>query len=99
MINIRDEQVTNTTTSEEQPAIGRGAMILSLLRYLPGLALIGLAAVLYSRKGYGPLGDPAQRAKPCTVSRCAHNATIVLAAGVAALALPRARHYRQEKAV
>jgi hypothetical protein len=73
-------------------------MILSLLRYLPGLVLIGLAAVLYSRAGYGPFGDPAQRARPCTVSRCAHNATIVLVAGLAATALPRARQYRQERA-
>jgi hypothetical protein len=42
---------------------------------LRGLALISLAAVLFSRAGYGPSGDPAQRAKPCTMSRCAHNAT------------------------
>lgn len=30
---------------------------------LPGLALMSLAAVLFSRAGYGPFGDPAQRAK------------------------------------
>jgi hypothetical protein len=56
-------------------------MIRSMMRYLPGLALIGLAAVIFSRKGYGPFGDNARRADACTVSRCAHNATLALAAG------------------
>jgi hypothetical protein len=97
-MSIRVEQAGITLPVEERADACRGVPGLSPLRYLPGLALVVLAAVLYSRAGYGPFGDPAQRARPCTVSRCAHNATIVLAAGVAALVIPRARHFRQERA-
>jgi hypothetical protein len=94
-MSIRVEQVDIITPSKEQPATRRRAPSLSLLRYLSGLALVVLAAVLYSRKGYGPFGDPAQRVKPCTVSRCAHNATIALLAGLVALGLPRAKRHGQ----
>jgi hypothetical protein len=37
-------------------------MVRSSVRYPPGLALVGLAGVLYSRAGYDPFGDAQQRA-------------------------------------
>ena len=60
-------------------------MIRSSVRYLLGLALIGLAGVLYSRAGYGPFGGAEQRAEPCTFTRCDHNASPVLVGGRALL--------------
>jgi hypothetical protein len=60
-------------------------MMRSSARYLPGLVLVGLAGVLYSRAGYGPFGDAEQRAKPCTFTRCAHNASLVLVGGTGLL--------------
>jgi hypothetical protein len=95
-MSIAVKQADTATPPQEQPAVGRRAFSLSPLRYLPGLGLIVLAAVLYSRKGYGPFGGPAQRSKPCTVSRCAHNATVALVAGLVALGLPRAKQYRRD---
>jgi len=49
-------------------------MLGSSVRYLPGLALVGVAGVLYSRAGYGPFGDAQQRAEPCAFNRYAHDA-------------------------
>jgi hypothetical protein len=95
-MSIAVKQADTATPLEEQQVAGRRGFSLSLLRYVPGLGLLALAAVLYSRKGYGPFGDPAQRSKPCTVSRCAHNATVALVAGLVALGLPRAKRYRQD---
>jgi hypothetical protein len=64
-------------------------MNVAKLRYLPGLALAALAGLLYSRAGHGPFGDPAQRSRPCEATRCAHNASAILVAAVAALLAAR----------
>jgi hypothetical protein len=90
------KQADIATASEEQPVVSRRAFSLSPLRYIPGLWLIVLAAVLYTRKGYGPFGNPAWRTEPCTVSRCAHNATVALVAGLVALGLPHAKRHGQK---
>jgi hypothetical protein len=60
-------------------------MIRSFARYCPGLTLVALSAVLFTRAGFGPFGDPAQREKPCELTRCRHNAAAVGLTGVGLL--------------
>lgn len=71
-------------------------MFRSIARYLPGIALAIAAAVLFSRAGYGPFGEPAQRGRPCTPTRCRHNATTLLGAAIALL-VHAFRHHRQDQ--
>jgi hypothetical protein len=69
-------------------------MIRSSVRYLPGLALVGVAGVLYSRAGYAPFGDAQQRVKPCAFTRCANDASLVLDRDSRPPAESRPRPYR-----
>jgi hypothetical protein len=59
------------------------------------LMLTSGSAVLFSRAGYGPFGDPRQRQKPCTADRCRHNAFALASASAATFAASARRHGRK----
>jgi hypothetical protein len=48
---------------------------------LPAAATLAGAAAIFTRAGYGPFGDRSRRGKPCTASRCVHNASILALIG------------------
>ena len=65
------------------------------MRYVPSVVLLVLAAVPYSRAGYGPFGNNEYRGRrPCAdATRCPHNASNLT--GLAILMLgATARHAR-----